>query len=55
MKKLLLIGLTAAICFAFIAGCGRGASNQVPTKTGGGGKQQPYIPAAKAAAVVICM
>jgi len=42
---MLLIGLLTALCAAFLAGCGDGGGYDVPTKTGGGGKQQPYIPA----------
>ena len=46
MKKLLLSCLAATACCVFIAICGCDDSGyDIPTKTGGGGKQQPYVPA----------
>ena len=45
MKKFLIIGLVVAVCSIFLAGCGKGGGYNLPTKTGGGGKQQTYIPA----------
>ena len=45
MKRIALLGvLTAAIAVCFcLTGCDE--EYNVPTKTGGGGKSQPYVPA----------
>ncbi len=44
MKKLILLVLAFVICVAF-TGCAQKGTYEVPTKTGGGGQQQPFIPA----------
>ena len=46
MKKMILMGALAAVvavCFC-LTGCGEDGYS-VPTKTGGGGKSQPFLPA----------
>lgn len=47
MKKMLLVALLSAVCASFLAGCGKSSNGgyDVPTKNGGGGREQPYIPA----------
>ena len=46
MKKIALLGvLTAAIAVCVcLTGCDDSGTYVVPTKTGGGGQQQPYLP-----------
>lgn len=44
MKKILIIGLLTTVC-AVIVGCDDGGGHNIPSKTGGGGRSQTYVPA----------
>jgi len=47
MRKILAMLLLASFFAMFLSGCDddNGGKYKVPTKTGGGGREQPYIPA----------